>query len=79
MRIFQIASVCPSETLVLLCFAGDFCLALSKGHERRWQLGMARLLHGGMRQDAMDGGRRDLLSAWAILVFWPLDSGVNGD
>ena len=52
-------------------FAADFCcpprssgLAPHKGHEKRWHLGMARLLQGDMGHGAVGGGRPKLMSAW---------------
>ena len=52
-------------------FATDFCyppgssgLAPGMGHEKRWHLGMARLLQGDTGHGAGGGGRLKLMSAW---------------
>ena len=60
--------------LSLFCvFAADFCcppcspgLALNKGHEKRWHLGMAIMLHGGVRHGAMGVCRHGALGVLAI-------------
>ena len=60
---------------VFSVFVGDFCslprssgLAPNEGHEKRWHLGMARLLHGRTGRGGMGAGCRQLLPA-----------GVGGD
>ena len=50
---FKLVLACFLKLSFFCVFVGDFCspprssgLAPNKGHEKRWHLGMARLLHG---------------------------------